>query len=364
MNAEAKQASLIIDSTAKAIANWTVEQQAQIAPHLPDRYGPNWRADWVGHALSQVHLLAQAVAVRSSALFAHSIRWHFESFKARGVDPTDLQQNLGCLKEVVAAELPPPIAGKTVEFVSDAIKSLDSPMGNLEAETSVSPGMRTLVLKYLEAILEGNRAAAESIIVAAHQSGASVADIFEQILAPAQQRLGWMWHRGEISVADEHFGSATTQSAMSQLRLHFRRLPGKGRSVIATSTPGDLHEIGLRMVTDLFEIDGWHVTFLGANTPIADIVELLERRRFDLLALSVSTALTLRDAGELIEAIRGTSVTASTKVLIGGPPFRVVHEIWRELGADGCALSAVEAVTAGNRLVGGPSDKPPKLSQK
>jgi hypothetical protein len=176
------------------------------------------------------------VAVRSSALFAHSIRWHFESFKARGVDPTDLLQNLGCHKEVVAAELPPPIAGKTVEFVSDAIKSLDSPIGNLEGETADSPGMRMLVLKYLEAILEGNRAAAESIIVTEHQAGASVADILEQILAPAQQRLGWMWHRGEISVADEHFGSATTQSVMGQLRPHFQRLSDKRRSVVATST--------------------------------------------------------------------------------------------------------------------------------
>lgn len=353
MNAEAKQASLIIDSTAKAIANWTVEQHVQLAPHLRDRYGPNWRADWVGHAISKVHLLAQAVAVRNSAMFAHSIRWHFESFKARGVDPTDLLQSLDCLKGVLAAELPPPVARETVEFVANAIKSLDSSMDHVESEPFAASGMRTPALKYLEAILEGNRAAAESIIVAAHQSGASVAEIYEMILAPAQQRLGWMWHHGEISVADEHFGSATTQSVMSQLRPHFQRLSDKGRSVVATSTPGDLHEIGLCMVANLFEIDGWHVTFLGANTPIADVVELLERRRFDLLALSVSTALTLRDAGELIETIQATSATAATKVLVGGPPFRVVREIWRELGADGCALSAVEAVAVGNQLVGG-----------
>jgi methanogenic corrinoid protein MtbC1 len=162
-----------------------------------------------------------------------------------------------------------------------------------------------------------------------------------------------LWHRGEITVADEHFGSATTQSVMSQLRPHFQRRSGNGHSVVATSTPGDLHEIGLRMVADLFEIDGWNVAFLGANTPTADVVELLERRRFDLLALSISTALTLRDAGTMIEAIRGSSAAASTKVLVGGPPFRAVHEIWRELGADGCALSAMEAVTTGNRLVGG-----------
>lgn len=352
MNAEAKQTSLIIDSTAKALANWTVEQHVQRAPQLPDRYGPNWRADWISHTLSHVHLLAQAVCVRSSALFTCSARWSFDSFKARGVTPGDLMDNLRCLKDVVAAELPPAASRDAVEFVVNAVRALDKPGDDSEAKAPIATENRTAVLQYLEAILKGDRAAAEAIIANSRQAGASIPEIYEQILAPAQHRLGWMWHRGEISVADEHFGSATTQSAMSQLRTYFQRSPCKGRRVVATSTPGDLHEIGLRMVADLFEIDGWDVVYLGANTPIDDVVELLERRKFDLLALSVSTALTLRDAGEMIEAIRGTTGTAQTKVLIGGPPFKLVPELWRELGADGCAMSATEAINLGNKLFG------------
>ena len=45
MNAEAKQASLVIDSVAKAVANWTVGQHAEANPQLPSRYGAAWRAD-------------------------------------------------------------------------------------------------------------------------------------------------------------------------------------------------------------------------------------------------------------------------------------------------------------------------------
>jgi len=188
------------------------------------------------------------------------------------------------------------------------------------------------------------------MVLAAVDEGLTVPELYEEVLAPAQTRLGRMWHHGEISVADEHFGSATTQAVMARLRTRFQHAASNGRTVVATSTPGDLHEIGLRMVADLFEIDGWNVVYLGANTPTADVIEMLERRKPDLLALSVNTALTLRDAGQLIEEVRQADDVAATKVLIGGPPFRVVEDLWRELQADGCAISATEAVRIGNEL--------------
>ena len=78
-----------------------------------------------------------------------------------------------------------------------------------------------LVLKYIEAILEGRRDAAEGIVLQALGSGLQVADLYQHVLQPAQIELGAMWHAGEISVADEHFGSATTHMIMSMLRSHF-----------------------------------------------------------------------------------------------------------------------------------------------
>lgn len=351
MNAEAKQASQVIDSVAKAVANWTVDQHAETNPELPKRYGAAWRGDWIGHTLSQIHMLAQAVAVRSTELFVSSMRWTYESFKSRGVDEDDLTQNIRCLREVLAKELPPPVGKEAMRYVDASIEALASPDADLDLDASREARHRELTLEYLEAILESDRATAESILLAALDKKFTVPEIYERVLSPAQARLGRMWHRGEISVADEHFGSATTQAVMSQLRPHFQRSAPNGRTVVCTSTPGDLHEIGLRMVADLFELDGWNVVYLGANTPTSDVIELLERRRPDLLALSVSTGLTLRDAGELVEQVRESGGIAETKVLIGGPPFKAASDLWQELGADGCASSATEAVEVGNHLV-------------
>jgi methanogenic corrinoid protein MtbC1 len=351
MNPEAKQASLVIDSVAKAVANWTVDRHAELNPKLPNRYGPGWRADWIGHTLSQLHTLSQAICVRSTDLFAQTMLWTRESFKLRGVEEEDLARNMKCMREVLAKELPMPVSRIAIEFVDASIEALNKPDGDLSGNAEPDSAHRKIVLEYLEAILAGDRTRAESTVIAMFGRGATVPEVYEGILAPAQARLGRMWHRGEITVADEHFGSATTQAIISQLRPHFQRAKPTGRTMVATSTPGDMHEIGLRMVADLFEIDGWNVAYLGANTPIADVMELLERRGADLLALSVSTALTIRDAGDLIDAVRENTAIAQTKVLVGGPPFKAVYDLWRELGADACAFSATEAVKLGNELV-------------
>ncbi|MCB9850215.1 MAG: cobalamin B12-binding domain-containing protein [Phycisphaerales bacterium] len=351
MKKESKQASLVVDSVAKAVANWTVDHHARFDPALQDRFGANWRDDWIEHTLAQIHLLAQAIAVNSVALFANAMNWTIESFKARGVSSTDLLRNGECLREVLIKELPTAIGEIASPFLQASLNGLREPDTDSRFELTSEPQYRELVLKYLEAILEGERSRAETLVFKQVDAGLSIPQVYEGVLAPAQAQLGWMWHRGDISVADEHFGSAVTQSVMSQLRPRFQLAAPNGRTVVCTSTPGDLHEIGLQMVSDLFEIDGWTSLFLGANTPVADVVEILERRRPQLLALSVSTALTLRDAGELVEAIHSTASIADTKVLIGGPPFRTVADLWQALGADACAVSATEAVAAGNALV-------------
>jgi methanogenic corrinoid protein MtbC1 len=350
MKTEAVQASRVVDSVAKAVANWTADEHGRSNPELANRYGPAWRAEWTEHTLAQIHMLAQAVATRSTELFTYHSCWTYDSFEASEFAGADFIHNTKCMQKVLAEELPQPVAQVVIPFVDASIAELQSIDRNRDLISSYGAEHR-VTLEYLEAILQGDRRAAESMILSTLDQGTSVVEIYEGILAPAQARLGQMWHQGEISVADEHFGSATTQSVMSLMRPRFARAKPNGRTLVGTSTPGDLHEIGLRMVTDMFEIDGWTVIYLGANTPIVDVVELLERRHPNLLALSVSTGLTLRDAGELIEAIRAESTISQTQVLVGGPPFSYASDLWREIGANGCATSSIEAVKIGNQLV-------------
>lgn len=351
MNAEAKLKSRIIESVAGAVSNWTVDRHASANPRLANVYGTDWRKDWVLHTKSQIQFLVQAVAVRSPSLFAISMRWTFESFEARGIDANDVTGNLKGLHDILKKELPPNVANDIDEYFDAAMTDIANPISSNDEQSPGGQSRNETILLYLEALLAGDRGKAESTILSLADEGISMAEILEEVLSPAQARLGRLWHRGEITIGDEHFGSAITRDIMSQLRSRYRRAPENGRTVVCTSTPGDFHDIGLRMVADLFELDGWKVTFLGANMPTADAIEIMERQQADLVAISANTALSLRDAGEFIEAIRSTQPSSRIKVLIGGPPFRSMPDLWRELEADACALSATDAVTTGNSLV-------------
>jgi methanogenic corrinoid protein MtbC1 len=161
-----------------------------------------------------------------------------------------------------------------------------------------------------------------------------------------------MWHAGDVTVADEHFASAITQAIMSLLRSRFPKRQRNGNLVVAAAIGGELHEIGVRMVADFFEMEGWDVVYLGANTPATDIIGVIRERRADLLAVSASTLLHLSAVADLIQQVRQDKGCTQAKVLVGGPAFRSAPDLWSELGADGSAGSAREAVKLGNSFFG------------
>jgi methanogenic corrinoid protein MtbC1 len=114
---------------------------------------------------------------------------------------------------------------------------------------------------------------------------------------------------------------------------------------------GDLHEIGMRMVADFFEIEGWSTFYLGANVPAAGVIRTLRDRRADVLAVSATMPFHVRAVAELIAGVRASEVGDRVKILVGGYPFLVDPELWRSVGADAMARDAEESVAAANRLL-------------
>jgi len=55
---------------------------------------------------------------------------------------------------------------------------------------------------YAQALLSADEAAAEIVIREAMDVGLDTASIDDEIIAPALWRIGELWERGEISVAD------------------------------------------------------------------------------------------------------------------------------------------------------------------
>jgi methanogenic corrinoid protein MtbC1 len=354
MQDTARQLSLSIDSVSRALAEWTVARHEELDASLADRYGSGWRRSWVTSVESRIRYLSQAIAVRRPAIFAHTVAWTGTAFAARDVAAEDLSCSLACMRDVLTSELPDVVGRTAGEYVDAASAALDEPPrpnGHLETGQPLDE----LMLRYLEAVLDGRRLDAGNLVLAAADGGTSLVDIYEGVLKRAQVEIGQMWHRGEVSVADEHFATATTEHVMSMLRGRCADVPRRGRRVVATAIAGDLHAMGVRMVAEFFEMDGWDVIYLGANMPSPDIIGALADHEAHLLAVSATSYLNLRELGELIDTLRATPAFDGVPVIVGGGPFKLVPDLHEELGADATAPSAAEAVAVANGLVSGRS---------
>jgi methanogenic corrinoid protein MtbC1 len=350
MNKTANQLSVILDSVANAVAAWTVSRHAEIDPTLQQRYGDRWNCQWVDDTRMRILQLAQSIAVREPLLFIDAAAWARTAYKARGMRADDLDTNLRSLREVLESDVPEPVRETAVAYVTRAIDDGGMSLAEEVPRFGTEGPYHIEVLRYLETVLTGLRNEAEQIVFDLVDSGISIQDIYTFILTPAQREVGRMWQHDEITIADEHLASRTIEGVMGALRARFDPAKATGRTVLTTTVGGDLHGVGVQMIADLFELDGWRSLNLGANMPITNLREVLCAHKIDLLAISASSSMCVRSVGELIDQLRGAPAD-DIKVIVGGHPFNIAPKLWRELGADGTAPSAVEAVAIGNQLV-------------
>lgn len=168
---------------------------------------------------------------------------------------------------------------------------------------------------------------------------------YEHVVRHSLYTVGTLWERNEITVAEEHQATAIVGRVTSYLYGRFVGTPQTKGTAIVTAAPNEFHEVGARMVADVLELDGWDVTYLGANFPHDGLLELIRRQQPFLLALSVATPFNLEKARELITTIRRIPEFSSLKILVGGLAFSVVPDLWQEFGADGYATD-LEDLTA------------------
>ena len=133
--------------------------------------------------------------------------------------------------------------------------------------------------------------------------------------------------------------------------IESKRAKRRGKTLVAVCVSDELHEMGVRMVADFFEMDGWNTYFIGANTPTQSLIAAVKERKADVVALSSTMSFHLPSVDHHIRSLRQDPDTRHVKIIIGGYPFNIVPGLWQKVGADAYAGSADEAVAAGNRLV-------------
>lgn len=350
-----EQTAETISNQELEIATAATELHFKLNPEL-SRYGKAGREACLKGVRNHLAYLAEAILASSQLLFKNYVSWAQEKLAARNIPASELAVNLNCVKEVLAQRLPIENYVIAAKFMNSALLQLEKKVTRQSSYLREGAPLYDVATEYLQHLLSGNRSAASKLVLDNVQHGTGVKDIYLHVFQPVQYEIGRLWQQDKISVAQEHYCTQATQLIMSQLYFKIVSSEKSGYKVVAACVSGDMHEIGLRMVSDFLEMEGWDTYYLGANMPKSSIIKTLHEQKPDLLLLSATMAYHLQGIREIIAAKQGDAALKNIKVMVGGYPFNAAPDLWKEIGADACAKNAKEAVELANRVVTGTSE--------
>jgi len=195
--------------------------------------------------------------------------------------------------------------------------------------------------RYFAHLAAGDRRPCSEIVQALLDRGEDLGTIYTDLFQRSLYRIGDLWERGRISVAVEHLATALTESLLTlSYPLLFAR-PRQGRSAVISCVANETHQIGGKMAADILELNGWDTWFLGANTPVADLVGLVREKKPDVVGLSLSLYFRMPELEAAVRAVRAER--PEQRIVVGGQAFRWGgREAAERLGRVRCVDSIVD----------------------
>ena len=203
-------------------------------------------------------------------------------------------------------------------------------------------------------VLAGDRESLKARITRALEDGLDAQEILNRGMVPAMEIIGERFKNGEAFIPDVLLAARAMNGGMELLEPSLAsgtaRTARRAKVLIGT-VAGDMHDIGKNMVATMLKGTGFEVKDLGINVALEEFLRAAEEYRPDIIALSALLTTTMPEMKRLIDALSERGMRAQTKVLVGGAP--VNERYAREIGADGYAPNAADAVEAARAAVKG-----------
>jgi methanogenic corrinoid protein MtbC1 len=339
-----KATASTLESNASDIAATACSSLLSADTGIDERFGTEAHEVWHHHLRQRLLELAIALAANDQKLFTAGLAWSRTAMQARGFSADDLELGLAALRMAVANNTSADEQTTAVEFMDQALQAASSET-NLGMESQLDAGspLDVLALEYVQTVVAGNSRQGIELVLDAVKNGNSIKDTYLKVLLPAQQEVGRLWHLNQLSVAEEHLVSYTTQRLMAMLSGHANFKDDNGFTAMAGAVAGNVHDIGIRAISYLLETEGWRMIYLGSDIPREELPNAVDAFKPDVLLLSIALTSQLSATKRVIANIR-EKAEHPVKILVGGNGLMQSHSLWKETGADGYAATADEAL--------------------
>ena len=200
-----------------------------------------------------------------------------------------------------------------------------------------------------DSVLKGRKEHITEYMQNALDKGCAAADIIDNELIPAINRVGELFAAGRYFLPQLMKSADVMKEALDYIEPYLDKdtSSNKGKVIIAT-VKGDIHDIGKNLVSIMLKNYGFEIYDLGKNIEAEDIINAAIEYDADIIGLSALMTTTMMEMKSVVDLARNKNVRA--KIMIGGAV--VTEDFAYEIDADGYAADANEAVTVAKRLVG------------
>lgn len=232
---------------------------------------------------------------------------------------------------------------KYIEYFSRFHKDSSEPVASVELKSTRE--------KIYRAVVRGEKEAIGALIDQALQEQVPPGEIVDGFMIPAINEVGNLYD------AKKYFLPQLIRSAET-MKTGFDKIeplltvnnkndgPGAAKVILAT-VKGDVHDIGKNIVGLMLKNYGFLVHDLGKDVSAQRIVAEAKKIGAEIIGLSALMTTTMTEMREVIEQARHEALTC--KIMIGGAVVNA--EYAREIGADGYAKDAYEAVKLAQKLL-------------
>ena len=157
-------------------------------------------------------------------------------------------------------------------------------------------------------------------------------EVIHSVIAPLVREIGDRWHRGEVTIAQEHMVTDIVRRLVIAVARGYLRADN-GPCLVLSTLSGERHELGILMCSWLAATRRYHTHYLGADCPASEIarfaLEVEARAVLISLVMPENQVPVMEQLRELASMLRG-----KCEIWIGG--FAA-----RQLSADEVPLGCV-----------------------
>ncbi|MGM0866040.1 MAG: cobalamin B12-binding domain-containing protein [Bacillota bacterium] len=175
--------------------------------------------------------------------------------------------------------------------------------------------MNQLVQAFTKSILAGDVHSLMELHSSSIHSKIDNFTFYEKIIKPSMYRIGDLWEKNQITVADEHLATATLKYILATVFTHQEALENHPKALLFC-IEGEHHSLGLELANEVFKEKQWNTRYLGANVPVKDALTFIEAWEPHVIGISIGMTTELNRLKECIEEIR--EYNQEIEILVGG----------------------------------------------